>query len=170
MTAKGSTAQVEKAFATRLGRYDVQGTLRRAPVGTPRIPRSIAAKVSSTLGLAQSVELKPHGVRVGGVKRDALRSLAAGDTPAQICSEWYGEKLDTTDPAYGGGYPSPLPYAPCGYTPAQIRGAYGFADTVRRGNDGSGVTIAIVDAFLSPTLLQDAQMMTWMTTNGMAPR
>ena len=34
---------------------------------------------------------------------------------------------------------------------------YGFDDVVRAGNDGSGQTIALVDAWVSPTLLADAQ-------------
>jgi subtilase family serine protease len=64
--------------------------------------------------------------------------------------------MDSTDPQFGN-YPAQVPYAPCGYTPGQLRAAYGFSQTIRRGNDGTGVKIAIVDAFLSPTLLQDAQ-------------
>ncbi|HEX9105476.1 MAG TPA: S53 family peptidase, partial [Polyangia bacterium] len=71
------------------------------------------------------------------------------------CSEWYGQIPDTTDPAYGS-Y-APLSYAPCGYKPAHVRAAYGFSDIVRRGTDGTGQKIAIVDAYLSPTLLTDAQ-------------
>ena len=73
------------------------------------------------------------------------------------CSEWYGQIQDTTDAPYGGGYPNPLSYAPCGYVPAQIRGAYGVESAVKKGNNGKGVSVAIVDAFLSPTLLLDAQ-------------
>ena len=38
-----------------------------------------------------------------------------------------------------------------------MRGAYGLAGSVAKGNDGKGVTIAITDAYDSPTLLSDAQ-------------
>jgi subtilase family serine protease len=65
--------------------------------------------------------------------------------------------MDTTDPAYGGGFPNPLPYAPCGYTPTQLRSAYGLSSLVDGGNAGQGVTVAIVDAFASPTIFRDAQ-------------
>src|SRR5437879_13304779 len=71
------------------------------------------------------------------------------------CSEWYGQIQDTTDPAYPGF--APLSYAPCGYKPGKIRAGYGFSDIIRKGNDGTGQSIAIVDAFLSPTLLLAAQ-------------
>ena len=40
----------------------------------------------------------------------------------------------------------------CGYTPQQVQAAYGF-NKVKF--DGTGVTVAIVDAFASPTLLAD---------------
>jgi hypothetical protein len=42
-----------------------------------------------------------------------------------------------------------------GYTPAQIRTAYGFNALTA---DGSGQTIAIVDAFTDPTIAQDLQI------------
>src|SRR5208283_461921 len=63
---------------------------------------------------------------------------------------------DYFDPPYAPNYPA-LTLAPCGYTPAQIREAYGFTQSIRKGNDGTGVSVAVVDAYLSPTLLSDAQ-------------
>jgi len=47
--------------------------------------------------------------------------------------------------------------APTGYSPAQIRHAYGF-DTLT--NDGAGQIIAIVDAFDDPTIASDLQTFT----------
>ena len=43
----------------------------------------------------------------------------------------------------------------CGYTPAQMEGAYGFSAAIASGNDGTGVTVAVVDAFAAPTMQQD---------------
>ena len=43
--------------------------------------------------------------------------------------------------------------AVCGYTPAQIRGVYGVTAS---GMTGKGQTVAIVDAYASPTMLWDA--------------
>jgi subtilase family serine protease len=165
VAATGSHAQVQKAFATKLAHFNVDGKTRRAPSSQPKVPRTFASKISSTLGLTESAALQPHGVRVGGVKRDSVRTLSRNpngakpndDPGAATCSEWFGAKMDTTDPSFGGGYPDQVPYAPCGYSPGQLRHAYGVADAVRRGQDGHGVNIAIIDAYLSPTLLQDAQ-------------
>jgi subtilase family serine protease len=163
--ATGSTTQVSKAFATKFAQYNVSGTMRRGPVTQPKVPRTFASKISSTLGLSQSAPLRPNNVKVGGVKRAAVRDLVAakgkptpkaGDVPANTCSEWFGAIPDTVDPQFGD-YPANPPYATCGYTPGQIRNAYGMSAAVRKGNDGTGVNVAIVDAFLSPTLLEDAK-------------
>ena len=58
-------------------------------------------------------------------------------------------------PPYGN-YPNPLPWAPCGYKPDQLRNAYGVTGVLASGIDGSGVTVAIVDAYASPTIVSDA--------------
>src|SRR5262249_35839509 len=60
----------------------------------------------------------------------------------------------------GGGGATPFgTSAPTGYTPAQIRHAYGFDQiTFNNGTvvgDGSGPTIAIVDAFDDPNIAND---------------
>jgi subtilase family serine protease len=80
----------------------------------------------------------------------------AGFRNATPCSAYYGQELASTLPAFGGGFPNPLPYAVCGYKPAQLQGAYNLAGPISQGLNGSGVTVAIVDAFVSPTLYSDA--------------
>jgi subtilase family serine protease len=71
---------------------------------------------------------------------------------APPCGTYYGQQIDTTLPRYLG-YPANPPWAVCGYTPPQIRSAYNLNNQT----DGSGVTVAIVDAYASPTLFSDAQ-------------
>jgi subtilase family serine protease len=68
----------------------------------------------------------------------------------QKCSDYYGEHTARTVPdAFGGSNP----LAVCGYTPQQLRLAYGVTQSLER---GKGVTVAIVDAYASPTMLADA--------------
>ncbi len=78
----------------------------------------------------------------------------AGFRNARPCGAYYGEQTDTTDPAFEG---KQRPYAPCGYKPGQLRSAYGIDGTVKSGVDGRGTTVAIVDAFGSPTIFDDAK-------------
>ena len=52
------------------------------------------------------------------------------------------------------------PYAssgPTGYTPAQMRAAYGFSNSNISSLTGAGTTIAIVDAYDDPTIASDLQ-------------
>ncbi len=58
--------------------------------------------------------------------------------------------MATGEPA---GYGKHQPWTNCGYTPRQISGAYGVTAS---GMTGQGQTVAIVDAYASPTMLADA--------------
>ncbi|MDB4970370.1 MAG: serine protease [Myxococcales bacterium] len=157
VAAVGTAAQVENAFATKLATYDVAGETMRAPVNAAVLPAALGSRVSTVFGLSTGVRFESKAVKVGGIRPQAVwQKLHPNDTvPANTCSEWFGAVADTEDPAYPG-Y-SPLTYAPCGYRPGHLRSAYGLSDAIRKGNDGKGQSIAIVDAYLSPTLLLDAQ-------------
>jgi subtilase family serine protease len=69
----------------------------------------------------------------------------AGPTNA-YCDQSYA----TTEPKAYGKY---QPWNVTGYTPKQIRGAYGVTAS---GQTGKGVTVAVVDAYASQTMLTDA--------------
>jgi subtilase family serine protease len=164
VSAEGTAAQVEKAFSTELGLYKAGDAVKRAPINSVLMPSSIQSNVSTVMGLIQPTQYGPKAVAHGYLRRASAAAMVAAKNPhahpsdstgGGTCSEWYGQVADTTDPAYPG-Y-GPLTYAPCGYHPGHIRSGYGFTDIIRRGNDGTGQSIAIVDAFLSPTLLVDAQ-------------
>jgi subtilase family serine protease len=157
IAASGSTAEVERAFSTQLGLYRVGDGVKRAPLAGAALPNEVYSRVAVVLGLYSPVSFAPRRVTVGGVKPAAVwHKLHPNDAvPPNTCSEWFGQIPDTQDPAYPG-Y-APLTYLPCGYKPGHVREAYGLSDSIRYGNDGKGQSIAIVDAYLSPTLLLDAQ-------------
>jgi subtilase family serine protease len=155
--ATGTAGQTEQAFAVDLGKYRVKGQTLRAADKNLSVPSNLAADVLGVVGVDQATNLfKPDhtdGIDSGKATKSVQPSDVApgpGFRNAPPCSTYYGEKIDATDPAYNG---KQLPYAPCGYTPAQLRSAYGV-DKV--GADGKGTTIAIVDAFASPTIYADA--------------
>jgi subtilase family serine protease len=163
--ATGTVAQAARAFAVNLGEYSVRGLRLRATDHDLSVPRSVSSLVASVVGVDQSLTLMRPGLVGGPDERNAgsrTQSAPAAVAPpagfrnARPCSAYWGEQVDTTDPAYGGGFPSPLPYAPCGYKPGQLRSAYGVDDLVQRGLDGRGTTVAIIDAFASPTIYEDA--------------
>jgi subtilase family serine protease len=158
--ASGSAAQIQKAFGAPLGEYRHHGKVLRLASAPLTVPASVAGLISGVSGIDQNVATPAH-VREGAApaKKGAAKEipLPEGFRNAPPCSSYYGEKTDTTDPAYGGGYPAPLPYAPCGYVPSQYQSAYGLSGPISEGITGKGVTVAIVDAFASPTLLADGE-------------
>ncbi len=148
----GTTAQVERAFSTQLRTYRHRGKALQAPDGDLSIPRSISSLVAGVAGLDGSDRLMKPDIA------DAPPSPAFVNAPP--CSTSWAEKTAVDDkgnpvvpPAYGQQF---LPYATCGYTPSQLQGAYGTKSTVAGGIDGRGQTVAIVDAFASPTIAGDA--------------
>ena len=145
LSVTGTATQVESAFGTRLGHYQVGSELRRAPMDPVQLPAAVSARIGAVLGLATPAKLKTHTIEL------------SPDATAPACAEYTGQTTSTPAPAYGGGFPAQIPVAICGYKPAQLRQAYGFEDSVRGGNDGKGQKIAIVDAFIPPTLVADAQ-------------
>jgi subtilase family serine protease len=152
VSAEGTVAQAEAAFGASFGMYNVQGLTVRSPSSDVSIPSSLAGIVSGVIGLDDSAQF----VHTDHTFGDAPPPRAF--VSAQPCSAYWGEKPATgfTDP-YGSG---PLPYAPCGYTPAQIKGAYGIS-----GYDGSGQTVAIIDAYASPTIAADVNQ--WSVNRGL---
>jgi subtilase family serine protease len=166
LQASAPAASVEKAFGTSLKQYRHLRRIVRLSAEPLKVPAAIAPLISGVTGVDQSLATPD---RLTGVAKRSSEKLAPAKAPgkeipqppgfrnAPPCSSFYGKKSDTSDPPYGGGYPNPLPYAVCGYVPEQLQGAYGLSSSIAAGIDGRGVTVAIVDAYASPTLLADAR-------------
>jgi subtilase family serine protease len=153
--AEGTVAQAEAAFGTALGEFQVQGLTLRAPTGNITVPATIAPNVAGVIGLDESAAL----VHTNHIAADPDAPPAAAFVNAPPCSAFWAEKLATGLPnPYGTGA---LPYAPCGYTPQQVRGAYGLGTSPL---DGAGQTVAVIDAYASPTIVQDVAQ--WSTNRG----
>ena len=181
ISVSGTAAQIENAFGISLHTYSVRGQSVRMTSSAVSVPTSIAGLVQGTPGLDQ-IPATPSGAvgngsdlapaSSGGSGTNGSSSPAASNASvpssavippppgfrnATPCSKFYGQLKDTTDPAYGAPYPTPLPYAVCGYTPQQLQSGYGLTGTIDQGIDGRGQTVAIIDAYASSTLLSDAE-------------
>ncbi len=166
MRASASAATVSRAFGTTLGEYREQGRVVRLAARALKVPSSVASLIVGVSGIDQtvatpdspSVEIPPLTPAPGtAIPASSPLPPPSGVLSAPPCSAYYAKRTDTTDPAYGDGFPGALPYAPCGYVPAQLQGAYGLSSQIARGIDGKGVTVAVVDAYASPTLFKDAR-------------
>ena len=166
VTVTGTVAQAERAFGTTIDSFAVSGGTATAPASAAKVPPAVAALVAGVDGLTSQARLNAPSsagkatTRKGTatVKNAAATTTTKAPPPpafvnARPCSDYYGQQTATTVPkAYG----KKQPYAPCGYVADQLRGAYGTTNLVAKGINGSGVTVAIVDAYAAPTILQDA--------------
>lgn len=156
VSAQGTVAQASAAFGASFAMYKVRGIAVRSPQADVSIPSTLSAVVTGVLGLDDSSVFV-----VTDHVRDAPPS--AGFRNAPPLSTYWAQYVSTY--AYPTGFkalksPATAPWTVKGYTPTQIKGAYGIT-----GYDGAGQTVAIIDAYASPTILQDVNQ--WSTNRGL---
>jgi subtilase family serine protease len=153
VTASGTAHQIEQAFGTSLSYHRVNGKTLRLADKELSVPSNVAGVIGGVTGVSETIATP-------STSDDAAATPDASSKPnvvppvgfrnAPPCGSYYGQQLAAQFPALSP-YPTDPPYAPCGYTPPQIRSAYGLTDA----NNGTGRTVAIVDAYAAPTLFQD---------------
>jgi subtilase family serine protease len=148
LVLRGSAARVDAFFATRLHAYDIDGETRLAPASTATLPQNVARHLAA---VAFTHPLVTSGPAAKKAKQPKVSK----------CSAYWGQHTIAIHSAYGKkSAPTPI----CGYTPKQLRALYGLS---RSPLDGAGQTIAIIDAFGSPTMRRD--LATFSARNGIAP-
>ncbi len=143
VSVTGSVADARQAFGVGFGMFKApNGDAYRAPTAAASAPGSVSGDVLAVSGL----DTAPHLMK----PEDQLPPPGPNYWVAPPCSSYYGQKIATTEPtAYG----KHQPWNNCGYTQRQIRDAYGVTSS---GMTGKGQTVAIVDAYASPTMHADA--------------
>ena len=139
----GSVSDAARAFSVTFQNFKgPDKRTDRAPAQAASAPASVASAVLTVTGL----DTATHQMKPG----DTLPPPGPNYWVAGPCSQYYGQKIATTEPsAYG----TKQPWNNCGYTPSQVRSAYGVT---KSGMTGQGQTVAIVDAYASPTMQSDA--------------
>ncbi|MEU6551892.1 S53 family peptidase [Streptomyces sp. NPDC046915] len=140
VTVSGSVVKTQKALSVSLHSFSGNGRAGIAPVTLPRIPRRLAPAVLTVTGLDHETET----------------AKSSKDLPPPPKNRWWpkrcssgGEPQEADFASQDGNKPT---WVPCSYTPEQLRAAYG-AD--RRRLNGHGVTVAVVNAYSSPTMATD---------------
>ena len=152
ITVKGTNAAITKAFGTGIHQYKVAGKVRRAPAKNVVIPAKVSSAILGVTGLTTgaTTAAKPDSHRSDAVT-DKGSKPAAGLPTDPTCSDYWGQKTATGAPA---GYTNKaVPFDQCSFYPSQLRKAYGITAS---GLTGKGATVAIIDAYGSSTMLQDA--------------
>jgi subtilase family serine protease len=141
ITARGPAAAAGQAFGVTFAMYrGPDGRAHRAPSGIATVPASLDGAVLAVSGLDTASHLMKPDLPPPGLNYWIAPS----------CSAYYGQKIAWKKPAAYGRH---QPWTNCGYVPSQIRGAYGVTAS---GMTGRGQTVAIVDAYASPTMPADA--------------
>lgn len=168
--ARGTVANVEKAFHVQLGTFEVNGQTFRANTTDPYVEGAAGALTNNVAGLDNLSYQHPliaRGVASqsgkGGVKT-AVASSTANNNSFFTANCFTGVTTETY--TTGGSYPIGTYHgntyngtqnpAGCGYTPAEIQTAYNLAGLYKEGFDGTGQTVVIIDWCGSPTIRQDA--------------
>ncbi|KPI25349.1 Peptidase S53 propeptide [Actinobacteria bacterium OK074] len=151
IAVSGDVAATEKAFGTQLHNYTKGGKTYRAPDKTATAPAGLNGAVLTVTGLDNAPHTATHD--------DTLPGPTDAFVNAPPFSSYYGSNLATTLPKANG---ETVPYVVKGYTGKQLRAAYGAGSAT-----GKGVTVAITDAYASPTIASDAA--TYASHTGDAP-
>ncbi len=154
VSVRGDNAAVEKAFDVAMKRFQHRGHVVQANAAAVSVPAALAPLVTTVTGLDTTRHTMSHNAA----------PPPAGFRNARPCSHYYGQVTATYQADYKTKlrrfHGERLPYAVCGYTGPQFRAAYEGNSAL----DGRGVTVAITDAYASPTIAQDAQ--TYATRHG----
>jgi subtilase family serine protease len=150
VAAVGTVAKIDRAFGTTLEWYGIKGGRYVAPATALSTPASVARDILAVVGLDDgSLMTRPDDVSTAGIKAGT-----PGTGSKQVdCSHYYGQHMAHMPMAYG---TNKFPTYICGYTATQLEGAYGVTSAIGAGNNGTGVTVAITDAYASPTIVADA--------------
>jgi subtilase family serine protease len=146
VAVSGTAAQAIDAFGVTWHSYQVEGGPQQAPPPSARltVPKKVALAVLTVApvetGLPGSGGRPARPATTSAATKKAPPGKAAPAERAVAvarCSDYFGERQATDlPPAYG----RTVPYEVCGYTPQQLRSAYGVPD----GLTGKGVTVAVV--------------------------
>ncbi|MGA0568294.1 S53 family peptidase [Rathayibacter sp. KR2-224] len=157
---RGTVDQLDAAFGTTLHTYNHSGHKLVAPSSAPSLPSDVGASVSA-VSLDQSRTLtRPDSIQQGDIPATTgpsspqmQRRQAVQPTVDAPCSTYWAQNTVTVPPAYNGQtqYPTNI----CGYVPKQLRSAYNLDTWSKFGINGSGQTVAIIDAYASPSIQAD---------------
>ncbi|MGH3400168.1 MAG: S53 family peptidase, partial [Streptosporangiaceae bacterium] len=149
VAVRGAAPAVGAALGTRLDAYRAAGQPAGfAPVSGVSVPASIGRDVIAVLGL-DTLNASPAAEPA---RAEPARAEPASAEPGRAdrlgCSSWWGQRVSRIPRAEG---KTRAPDAICGYTPQQLRSAYGVTKA-----SGQGATIAVVLDGSLPTMRADA--------------
>ncbi len=170
---RGSTAAIQKAFATTIHSYRSGARQFTAPATALTVPASIGNLVAGVVGLDHSRVLHTTNVRTDEVRAKNTTSMkalgltssrkAATSAVSDACSQYYGQYTLPYIVKAKAPLAKKLPGAMCGYTPQQMRAARGIDATQKT---GKGMKVGITLWCNDPRIFNDTN--TWAKDLGFA--
>ena len=158
IAVNATAPEVDTAFGTTVIQYDFPPFSfggREFPVppqigtaGGFSVPAAMGGEIAAVTGL-QFTAL-PAAVPAGTAAARGAAAQPTATAGSYHCSQYWGQHTEAIPAAYGR---TSAPTQLCGYTPGQLREAYGVSTSRYT---GKGVTIAILMNDRSPTMLADA--------------
>jgi subtilase family serine protease len=153
----GTSAAIAKAFDVTFGSYQAGAGKKAERFWAPEQSASVPATIQGDVLTVTGLDSAKHQA----TPDDTLPPPPQNYFVAPWSSAYYGQKVtsgkygtvagtSTKVPSVNG---QAVPWTVTGYTPAQVRGAYNVG---KSGETGKGVTVAIIDAYIPPTLKSDA--------------
>jgi len=170
LVARGTIGDIEAAFDVSIHRFRVDGVIVRANTTDPSVPAELGALVSAVGGLAQH-RMRPHlalalengtavfqSVPLGQVANGLFYSAQCFLPPAKVTFKSASATAVYVGNRFGQSIANTTPgtWAPCGYQPSDIWTAYHLSPLYRSGVDGTGETVAVIEAYGSTTIQTDA--------------
>jgi len=173
--AQGRVGDVQTAFRTQIRRVMVNGAVHRVNTTEAAITGAAAPLVAAVQGLSDleyQSYVAPAADPETGTPYAGLPVTSPGTNGLYFSADCLRPPELVTFTT-GGGSPSatyfgnrygaditngPPNLPPCGYDAAEIQQAYALNHLYRRGLDGTGQTVVIVDAFGSNTIVADTNL------------
>jgi subtilase family serine protease len=176
LVVRGPVAAAQRAFGVQINRASINGRAHRVGAGSPALVGAAGSLVAAVQGISD-LGYKNHAVHPvdpdSGLPFRPV-PLATSASPsglffARNCfrppqtrtfrTKGGGPSAVYSGNRYGSNITSGVPnLPPCGYDSNEIQKAYGLKDLYKQKFDGRGQTVAIVDAFGSDTIVDDANV------------
>jgi subtilase family serine protease len=171
---RGRVDDVQRAFGVQINRAAIAGQVHRVAAGLPALSGPAASLLAGVQGIS---DLRYSNHLVRPVDPDSGQPFPAAPLASSPNGLFFAGNCfrnpQTKEFKTPGGGPSavysgnrygsnitsgPPNLPPCGYDAAEIQKAYGLKDLYKQKLDGSGQTVAIVDAFGSDRITPDANL------------
>jgi len=167
--AQGTVGRVNSAFQVQLHDFNFKGATHYANTSDPVVTGAAGSLIGAVYGLHNLTYTHPNAtqsVTSGGAagQKSTRTSLVSAPAISDKClSGTETESLLSSGTPYpdvtlsGNGYATASgSLGGCGYTPPEIQKAYGLETLYKKGFNGAGQTIVIIDWCGSPTIRSDA--------------